>query len=152
MSDTIFLTFVSVRGICVKWFPTTDELTHLFTFPTSLTARDERIIMQHTKIFCFMLVLSTIDANNFFYPSPQSYLHFLYSRRIDDKNFTLFYVSRKLGTLSNKLQMFGNKELFSIILGFFSSYQKTVVCLISLFIKYFFASQIMPLLYQKVNK
>ena len=74
MSDTIFLTFVSVRGICVKWFPTTDELTHLFTFPTSLTARDERIIMQHTKIFCFMLVLSTIDANNFFNPSPQSYL------------------------------------------------------------------------------
>ena len=74
--------------LALKRFPTTGEITQLFIFVTSLTVRDEKIVTQQETILLDAPGFIFVDANNFFNPSWQSYLCFVYFHRIDEKNVT----------------------------------------------------------------
>ena len=72
--------------LALKRFPTTDEITQLFIFVTSLTVRDEKIVIQQETILLDAPGFIFVDANNFFNPSRQSYLRFVYFLQNSIKN------------------------------------------------------------------
>ena len=72
-NDQAYITH-HTRLLALKRFPTTDEITKLFIFASSLTARVEKIVMRRDNNIIVLLhyvCLSTIDANNFFNPSAK---------------------------------------------------------------------------------
>ena len=94
--------------LALKRFPTTDEITQLFIFVTSLTVRDEKIVIQQETILLDAPGFIFVDANNFFNPSWQSYLRFVYFRRMDNKNVTY----RKF----NSIKIYAGKQNGSFLL------------------------------------
>ena len=73
-----------------------------------MTARDEKIVIQQETILLDAPGFIFVDANNFFNPSRQSYLRFVYFRRMDNKNVTY----RKF----NSIKIYAGKQNGSFLL------------------------------------
>ena len=117
----------------------TDEITQLFIFMTSSTVRDEKTVIQQETILIDAPGFIFVDANNFFNPSRQSYLRFVYFRLMDEKNvkyqnfkWTESYAGKQNGSflkhriVLNFIKIFFNSKNESIL--FPSNICRSIYC------------------------
>ena len=133
------LVTLHTRLLALKRFPTTDEITKLFIFVISLTARVEKIVCLSTELLDQTQGLSTSDANNSFKPSTKIlYMDSWYSQTVEETitevkfKLIIFIVIQKIGQFHQNLivlYIFGVSFNLSKVPNFLVCYiDKTLFC------------------------